>query len=110
MAAQTPLRGIAAALVDRLERASAGFFSGVITADAELARIFSGARLVTVVRNFPLASFGQDYLDDGKTSEAPGKDPVVIYVGVMGEGARSGNGPGNHASWCGKKFPKPAAC
>lgn len=80
-----PLRGIAAALVDRLERASAGFFSGVITADAELARIFSGARLVTVVRNFPLASFGQDYLDDGKTSEAPGKDPVVIYVGVMGK-------------------------
>lgn len=80
-----PLRGIAAGLVDRLERASAGIFSGVITADAELARKFSGARLVTIVRNFPLASFGRDYLDAGKSGGTSGKEPVVIYVGVMGK-------------------------
>jgi glycosyltransferase involved in cell wall biosynthesis/serine acetyltransferase len=80
-----PLRGVAACLVERLERACAGIFSGVITADGELAKNFSGARLVTVVRNFPLASFGQDYFDTGNCDGKSGKEPVVIYLGVMGK-------------------------
>ncbi|OPZ72202.1 MAG: Serine acetyltransferase [Firmicutes bacterium ADurb.Bin456] len=80
-----PLRGLAAGLVERLEQACAGIFSGVITADGELAKKFSGARLVTVVRNFPLISFGQDYLDAGSCDGRSGKEPLVIYVGVMGK-------------------------
>lgn len=82
----SPLRGPAARLVDWLERVSAGIFNGLITADEELARKFSSARLVEVVRNFPHASFGKQYLDDpGIVESGSEREPVVIYVGVLGK-------------------------
>lgn len=102
------LRRPAAWLVNKVEMFSAGLFNGVIVADNQLAEKFTNAPILEVIRNFPLASFGleqmgqkqQAYLeeraeqvvvDEGavfvETVKKPvkKKDPVIIYVGVMGK-------------------------
>ena len=91
---------------DRLERASAGFFSGVITADAELARKFSGARLVTIVRNFPLASFGRDYLDAGKSSGTSGRN-LWLFMWESWERNEVWRRSWKLCPWCGKNSRSP---
>jgi glycosyltransferase involved in cell wall biosynthesis len=82
-----PLRRPAARLVDKIERATAGMFSGIVVADARMAEKFTGARRIVEIRNFPQASFGERYAEEqrrDKTMEEK-KDPVVVYVGVMGQ-------------------------
>lgn len=73
-------------LVNKLELASAGFFSGLIVADNELAVKFKKAKELEVVRNFPSVSFGEGYLsgrEEGPDTLA-NREPMIIYVGVLG--------------------------
>jgi glycosyltransferase involved in cell wall biosynthesis len=73
-------------LVDKIELASVGIFSGLIVADSELAVKFNKATAIEVIRNFPAASFGEDYLTrhDPEAETPANREPVVIYVGVLG--------------------------
>lgn len=82
-----PLRRPAARLVDKIERATAGLFSGIVVADSRMAEKFTKARHIVEIRNFPQASFGQRYAEElGRDKTATEKDgPVVVYVGVMGK-------------------------
>lgn len=82
-----PLRVPAARLVDFMERSAVGFFNGLVVADDELARKFSKARCIQVVRNFPQRSFGQEYFNSEQNPGVPEekKSPAVIYVGVLGK-------------------------
>lgn len=81
-----PLRRPCAWLVDKIELASAGCFSGLIVADNQLAVKFNKAKAIEVVRNFPPASFGEGYLSrrECATETSANRAPVVIYVGVLG--------------------------
>lgn len=80
------LRRPCAWLVDKIELASAGFFSGLIVADDQLAVKFSKAKDIEVIRNFPSSTFGEGYLTrrECDTEKPVNYEPVVIYVGVLG--------------------------
>lgn len=102
------LRRPVAWLVNKVELFSAGIFNGIIVVDSEMERKFSNAPVLEVIRNFPMASFGQKQLEERQQELAEGKtnhvffiegavlvesaeppeikkDPVIIYLGVMGK-------------------------
>jgi glycosyltransferase involved in cell wall biosynthesis len=72
----------AAVVVDRLEKFSSRFFSGLVTATPQIAALFRGVnRRVVVIQNFPL----MNELTPPKEKHWHDRLPSIAYVGNMTE-------------------------